>query len=196
MCRLPNSSRTPETTAHETNDVRARSALSEPGFRDAEICPGLLRCATAPVIAFFSETKAVLRNLSFSAAFRYEFFQASGNLSIRCETVEQGAARRPPPYIVSMSFRPDIPWQVALQHCLPPLHRLLLILRQTYPSVDGFSSNGDNPLNFVSHPRGSVHLLPFSAFIPTSLTLTTGGRDWDLRAELYLTTAERRPIAS
>jgi hypothetical protein len=32
--------------------------------------------------------------------------------------------------IVTMSFKPVIPWQVALQQSLPPLHRLETIVRQ------------------------------------------------------------------
>jgi hypothetical protein len=58
-----------------------------------------------------------------------------------------------------MSFQLAIPWQVALQHCLPPLHQLDSFCSKVYWPVDEFSANGDN-LNFVSHSSDSVQARP------------------------------------
>src|SRR3954452_20398454 len=95
-CRLPNSSRTPETTSHETDDVRARGA-GNPIFGDAEIRPGPLRCATGPVIASFSETKADLGDLPFRAAFGMSFFRHREifRSDVRLWNREQPAGRSP-----------------------------------------------------------------------------------------------------
>ena len=38
------------------------------------------------------------------------------------------SSRFAPGLIVLMSLPPAIPWRVALQHCLPPLHRLVSML--------------------------------------------------------------------
>ena len=60
----------------------------------------------------------------------------------------------------SMSFQSAIPWQVALQQCLPPLHRLRAILNQQPCRTMIFSANGNCPLNFVSHLRGALQKFP------------------------------------
>jgi hypothetical protein len=41
-----------------------------------------------------------------------------------------------PEFIVLMSLQPVIPWQVALLHCLPPLHRLVSMFHQPAESVN------------------------------------------------------------
>ena len=53
-------------------------------------------------------------------------------------------------------FQPTIPWQVALQQSLPPLRRLRAIFQNRTSPYNDFSANGDNPLNFVSQPKGAV----------------------------------------
>src|SRR5262245_44073837 len=52
---------------------------------------------------------------------------------------------------------PAIPWQVALQQSLPPLRRPRPILQNPIPPYNDFPANGDNPLNSVSQPKGSLH---------------------------------------
>ena len=44
---------------------------------------------------------------------------------------EASPSRPGPRFIVSMSLQTAIPWRVALQHCPPPLHRPVSILRST-----------------------------------------------------------------
>jgi len=46
-----------------------------------------------------------------------------------------GAKKLPLHLIVMMSLQPAIPWQVALQHCPPPLHRPVSML---YPKQPNF----------------------------------------------------------
>src|SRR6201987_2030407 len=58
-------------------------------------------------------------------------------------------------------FQPAIPWQVALQQSLLPLRRPRAILQNQTSPYNDFSSNGDNPLNSVSQPKGAVHAAPF-----------------------------------
>jgi len=68
-------------------------------------------------------------------------------------------------------FQPAIPWQVALQQSLPPLRRPRAILQNKTSPYNDLSANGDNPLNFVSQPKGAI---PFAVCIhhpPLSLTL-------------------------
>jgi len=57
-------------------------------------------------------------------------------------------------------FQPTIPWWVALQQSLPPLRRLQTILQNRTSPYNAFSANGDNPLNFVSQPKGAVQNAP------------------------------------
>ena len=57
-------------------------------------------------------------------------------------------------------FQPAIPWQVALQQSLPPLRRPRPILQNPIPPYNNFPANGDNPLNSVSQPKGSLHKEP------------------------------------
>ena len=62
----------------------------------------------------------------------HEFFQASGDLSIRCRhQMQEGSRPKPAPRtIVSMSLRPAIPRRVALQQSPPPLRRPRTIVAQ------------------------------------------------------------------
>jgi hypothetical protein len=53
-------------------------------------------------------------------SFLYEFFQGIGK---SFHPMEAPTSRPTPPLIVWMSFRLAIPWQVALQQSLPPLHQ-------------------------------------------------------------------------
>jgi hypothetical protein len=50
-----------------------------------------------------------------------------------CSLFAPGRSSGPlrPGLIVLMSLPPAIPWRVALQHCLPPLHRLFSMLHPT-----------------------------------------------------------------
>src|SRR5262249_2273863 len=57
-------------------------------------------------------------------------------------------------------FQPAIPWQVALQQSLPPLRRPRPILQNPIPPYNDFPANGDNPLNSVSQPKGSLQSAP------------------------------------
>jgi hypothetical protein len=56
-------------------------------------------------------------------------------------------------------FQPAIPWQVALQQSLPPLRRPRTILQNKTSPYNGLSANGNNPLNSVSHHKGSLQSL-------------------------------------
>jgi hypothetical protein len=56
----------------------------------------------------------------------------------------------------AMSFQSAIPWKVALRQSLPPLHRLQTILNNPRWPYNDFSANGNNPLNFVSQPKGAL----------------------------------------
>jgi hypothetical protein len=64
-------------------------------------------------------------------------------------------------------FQPAIPRQVALQQSLPPLRRPRTILQNKTPPYNDLSATGNNPLNSVSHHKGSLH--PSPAHLCTSL---------------------------
>src|SRR5215831_3345978 len=49
---------------------------------------------------------------------------------------------RPPRRLIGMSFRPDIPWQVALQQSLPPLSQPVSFCNNRIPSVEQISADG------------------------------------------------------
>jgi hypothetical protein len=53
-------------------------------------------------------------------------------------------------------LQPAIPWQIALQQSLPPLHRPPTILKQSTAPYNDFSANGYSPLNLLSHSKGAV----------------------------------------
>jgi len=61
----------------------------------------------------------------------------------------------------SMSSSLAIPRQVALQQSLPPLRRPRTILQNKTSPYNDLSASGNTPLNFVSHPKGALHLPPF-----------------------------------
>ena len=60
---------------------------------------------------------------------RYEQIYQSDVFSLFVPGRSSGPLR--PGLIVWMSLPPAIPWRVALQHCLPPLHRLFSMLHPT-----------------------------------------------------------------
>jgi len=93
------------------NRVRLHSAL---GYRP----PTEFEAAASPGVA--------------SQGASIEFFQASGDLSIRCSIKgKRGTWPKPvPPTIVLMSLQLAIPRRVALQQSLPPLRRLRMIVEQ------------------------------------------------------------------
>jgi hypothetical protein len=90
-------------------------------------------------------------------------FEASRNLSLRCESVldldtrclptaappspdnAPGGSRHPHR---PDEFRPAIPWQVARQHCLPPLHRHDQL---TMPFPHGHSKPDISTLPAIGH---------------------------------------------
>jgi hypothetical protein len=53
-----------------------------------------------------------------------------------------------------MSPQPAIPWQVALPQSLPPLHRPRSECDKVILPVENFVANGEQTLNYLSHPRG------------------------------------------
>ena len=53
-------------------------------------------------------------------------------------------------------FQPAIPRQLALQQSLPPLRRPRTILQNKTPPYNDLSATGNNPLNSVSHHKGSL----------------------------------------
>ena len=64
----------------------------------------------------------------------------------------------------SMSFQPAIPWQVALQQSLPPLHRPRASVKQPTLPDNAFTANGNNPLiqclsTWVQSSFGGPYLL-------------------------------------
>jgi len=50
--------------------------------------------------------------------------------------------RRPPRSLIGMSFRPGIPWQVALQQSLPPLSQPPPFCKTNGVPVEQFSAGG------------------------------------------------------
>lgn len=90
---------------------------------------------------------------------RNEFFQASGNLSIRCEPWNREQLVG-----CSLIHRLDeFPAGYSSAGCSPALPASAspagTILQRTGLPVDAFSANGDNPLDFLSHSRGSLHFV-------------------------------------
>src|SRR5438309_11336447 len=65
--------------------------------------------------------------------------------------------RRSPHSSAAMIFQSAIPQQVALQQCLPLLHRLQTILNNQCCRTMIFAANGNNPLNSVSQLKGALH---------------------------------------
>ena len=68
--------------------------------------------------------------------------------------------------IVAMSFRPSIPWRVALQQSPPPLARPGSCCTEHQSFVEHNSANGNLGLWPVSHPRGSLHRPGLTAIPP------------------------------
>ena len=60
--------------------------------------------------------------------------------------------------IVSMSFQLAIPWRVALPQSPPPLHQPGTIMQQRAAAGHQKPANGQQCLNYLSHPRGQAHL--------------------------------------
>ena len=61
--------------------------------------------------------------------------------------------------IVSMSFQLAIPWRVALQQSPPPLHQPEIIMQQRTVAGHQKPANGQQCLNYLSHPRGQAQFL-------------------------------------
>ena len=59
--------------------------------------------------------------------------------------------------IVSMSFQLAIPWRVALPQSPPPLHQPGTIMQQRAAAGHQKPANGQQCLNYLSHPRGQAH---------------------------------------
>jgi hypothetical protein len=103
------------------------------------ICPPSSR----PICCWPTTARKLLRG-----NFLYEFFQASGNLSIRCDSIGRGTTRPPLPGSSSrMSFRLVIPRRVAVLQRWLPLRQPAFIL-QHWPVL------GKQCLNFLCHVRG------------------------------------------
>ena len=58
--------------------------------------------------------------------------------------------------IVSMSFQLAIPWRVALPQSPPPLHQPGTIMQQRAAAGHQKPANGQQCLNYLSHPRGQA----------------------------------------
>jgi hypothetical protein len=61
---------------------------------------------------------------------------------IQPEILREGHHQRPPRSLIGMSFRPGIPWQVALQQSLPPLSQPGPFCNNRVPSVQQISADG------------------------------------------------------
>src|SRR2546430_15983852 len=70
--------------------------------------------------------------------------------------------RRPPRSLIGMSFRPGIPWQVALQQSLPPLSQPPPFCKTNGVPVEQFSAGGSCLTLVVSQkgPQSTSRLLP------------------------------------
>ncbi len=66
-----------------------------------------------------------------------------------------GCTPRP---IVSTSFQLAIPWRVALPQSPPPLHQPGTIMHERAAAGHQKPANGQQCLNYLSHPRGQVHI--------------------------------------
>ena len=62
--------------------------------------------------------------------------------------------------IVSMSFQLAIPWRVALPQSPPPLHQPGTIMQQRAAAGHQKPANGQQCLNYLSHPRGQAQSDP------------------------------------
>ena len=75
---------------------------------------------------------------------------------------QRRGSRRPPRQLIGMSFRPGIPWRVALQQSQPPLSRPEPLCNHKGSSVEQFSADGTCLTDTVSQngPQ-STHVLGF-----------------------------------
>ena len=69
--------------------------------------------------------------------------------------------------IVSMSFQLAIPWRVALPQSPPPLHQPGTIMQQRAAAGHQKPANGQQCLNYLSHPRGQAHFVYPMVLAPT-----------------------------
>ena len=61
--------------------------------------------------------------------------------------------------IVSMSFQLAIPWRVALPQSPPLLHQPGASMHERAAAGQQKPANGQLCLNYLSHPRGHVHIV-------------------------------------
>jgi hypothetical protein len=71
--------------------------------------------------------------------------------------------------VIGVSAPTGYSWQVALQHCLLPLRRLVFILQPCSPLAKQISANGNLSPCSLSHLWGSPQSVPSGALPNTSV---------------------------
>src|SRR6266545_6357140 len=85
------------------------------------------------------------RNLRFLSPLESLFFPGLNPqlwISHESKTLRGDHCYRPPRRLIGMSFRPGIPWQVALQQSLPPLSQPIPFCKNEVVSVERISADG------------------------------------------------------
>ena len=87
---------------------------------------------------------------------------------------QRRGSRRPPRQLIGMSFRPGIPWRVALQQSQPPLSRPEPLCNHKGSSVEQFSADGTCLTDTVSQngPQSTSYMCTTVSTVISTLSLT------------------------